>query len=118
MAPLLDQTLCRVLGTGTELRIKAKRWIAVRPRKWEGSAMSDDRCTVTIPADAYSAMIDAVQCAVIDKGASAATRRAGFSALLALVDAGLITDGSASSSATDRNGPASAQARTGLRLTG
>ena len=47
--------------------------------------MSDDRSTVTIPLYGY---VDAVQCAVIDKRASKATRKAAFSALLALVDAG------------------------------
>jgi hypothetical protein len=35
-------------------------------------------------------IVDAVQRAVLDKGASRATRKAAFSAILALVDAGLI----------------------------
>jgi hypothetical protein len=42
--------------------------------------MSDDRSTTTIRHHAYAAMIDAVECAVIDKGASKATRKAAFSA--------------------------------------
>jgi hypothetical protein len=69
-----------------------------------------------IPRHAYAAMIDAVECAVIDKGASKATRQAAFSALLALVDAGLgHVDEFASG---DGNGPAPAHAKTGLRLMG
>jgi hypothetical protein len=35
--------------------------------------MSDDHSTITIPRHAYTAMVDAVQHAVIDKGASKAT---------------------------------------------
>lgn len=80
--------------------------------------MSDDRSTITIPRHACAAMIDAVQCAVIDKGASNVTRKAAFSAVLALVDAGLIVDTSAGSPAEDGNGPAPTHVRTGLRLTG
>lgn len=80
--------------------------------------MSDDRSTTTIPRYACTAMIDAVQCAIIDKGASKATRKAAFSALLALVDAGLVMDASAGSPAEEGNGPAPARVRTGLRLTG
>jgi hypothetical protein len=80
--------------------------------------MSEDRSTITIPRHAYAAMIDAVEYAVIDKGASRATRKAAFSALLALVDAGLIKDTSTSSPAVDGKGSAPAHARTGLRLMG
>jgi hypothetical protein len=80
--------------------------------------MSDDRSTITIHRHAYAAMIDAVECAVIDKGASKATRKAAFSALLALVDAGLIRDTSTSSPAGDGNCPTPAHVRTGLRLMG
>jgi len=79
--------------------------------------MSDDRSTITIPRHGYAAMIDAVQCAVVDRGASKATRKAAFSALLALVDAGLIIDTSTGSPAGDVNGPAEEQIRAGLRLT-
>jgi hypothetical protein len=92
--------------------------IAVRPRKWEGQEMSEDRSTITVPRNAYAAMIDSVQHAVIDKGASGATRKAAFSALLALADAGLIRDTSTSLPAVGGNGPASAHARTGLRVMG
>jgi hypothetical protein len=80
--------------------------------------MSEDRSNITIPRHACTAMIDAVQCAVIDKGASKTTRKAAFAALVALVDAGLIVDTSTSSPAEDGNGPAPTHARTGLRLTG
>ena len=52
--------------------------------------MNDDRSTITIPHHSFVAIVDAVQRAVIDKGASRATRKAAFSAILALVDAGLI----------------------------
>jgi hypothetical protein len=67
----------------------------------------------------YVAIVDAVQRAVIDKGASKATRKAAFSALLALVEAGLlIGDTSTSSPARDGNSPAPAHVRTGLHLMG
>jgi hypothetical protein len=52
--------------------------------------MSDDRANIAVPRDAYAAMADAMRRAVIDSGASKATHKAAFSALLALVDAGLI----------------------------
>jgi hypothetical protein len=80
--------------------------------------MSDDRSTITIPRHAYAAMVDAVQCAVIDKGASKATRKAAFSALLALADAKLIRDTSTGSPAADGNGPAPAHLMTELRVMG
>ena len=81
--------------------------------------MSDDRSTVTIHRHGYAAIVDAVQCAVIDKRASKATRKAAFSALLALVDAGLIIgDTSSSPPPSDGKGSAAAHGRTGLRLTG
>jgi hypothetical protein len=79
-------------------------------------AMSDDRASITVPRNAYTAITDAMQRAVVDRGASKATRKAAFSALLALVDAGLIRDTSAGSPAVD--GVASTHSRTGLRLTG
>ncbi len=75
--------------------------------------MRDDRSTITIPPYAYAATIDAVQCAVIDKGASNATRKAAFSSLLALIDAGMIRDTLTSSPAGDEDGPAPAHVRTG-----
>jgi len=78
--------------------------------------MSDDRSTVTIPRNGYAAIVDAVQCAVIDKRAAKATRKAAFSALLALLDAGLIIgDTSNSPPASDGKGRMSG---TGLRHTG
>jgi hypothetical protein len=52
--------------------------------------MNDDRSTITIPHHGFAVIVDAVQRAVLDKGASKATRKAAFSAILALVDAGLI----------------------------
>jgi hypothetical protein len=61
-----------------------------------------DRCT--LPADCYAAVLDAVQRAVIDKRASKATRKAAFSALLALVEArGQAGETSLSSAARDRS---------------
>jgi hypothetical protein len=87
--------------------------------------MGDERSTITIPRHAYTAMVDAVtatvdavQHAIIDKGASNATRKAAFSALLALVDAGLIRGKPTTSPAEDGNGPAPAHFRTELRLLG
>jgi hypothetical protein len=83
------------------------------------SAMSDDRASITVPRNAYTAITDAMQRAVVDRGASKATRKAAFSALLALVDAGLIRDTSAGGSpAADGIASAPTQSRTGLRLTG
>jgi hypothetical protein len=52
--------------------------------------MSDHHSIVTLSPHATAAIIDAVQRSIIDKGACKATRKAAFSALLALVDAGLI----------------------------
>jgi len=80
--------------------------------------MSDDRSTITIPRHAFAAVVDAVQRAVIDRGASKATRKAAFSTLLALLDAGLIRDTSTTPPAVDENGRPQAHARTGLRLMG
>jgi hypothetical protein len=62
-------------------------------------------------------IVDAVQRAVLDKGASKATRKAAFSAILALVDAGLII-GVTPPGAPARDGHAPAQVRTRLRLMG
>ena len=52
--------------------------------------MSDDRSIIALPPQATTAIVDAVQRATIDKGACKATRKAAFSALMALVDAGLM----------------------------
>ena len=52
--------------------------------------MSDGRSIITLSPHASTTIIDAIQRAIIDKGASKATRKAAFSALLALIDAGLI----------------------------
>jgi len=81
--------------------------------------MSDDRTLITIPRSSCAAILDAVQRAIIDKGASKATRKAAFSALLALVEAGLVIgDTSTISSTADKNRPAPAQVNTGLRHAG
>jgi hypothetical protein len=45
-----------------------------------------DRCIITMPDDCYAAVLDAIQRTVTDKCASKATRKAAFSALLALVE--------------------------------
>ena len=79
--------------------------------------MNDDRCTITIPHHSFVAIVDAVQRAVIDKGASKATRKAAFSAILALVDAGLVI-GETSPASTARDSHAPAHVRTRLRLMG
>jgi hypothetical protein len=79
--------------------------------------MSDDRSTVTIPHHGFAVIVDAVQRAVLDKGASKATRKAAFSAILALVDAGLIIgETSPGSPAKDVREPTRAGTR--LRLMG
>ncbi len=52
--------------------------------------MSEDRSIIAVPPCAFTAIVDAIQRAIVDKGASKATRKAAFSALLALIDAGLI----------------------------
>jgi len=80
--------------------------------------MSDDRSTITIPSQAFAAVIDAVQRAIIDKGASKATRNAAFSTLLLLLDAGLIRDASTTPPGIDENGREQVHVRTGLRLMG
>jgi hypothetical protein len=64
--------------------------------------MAYDRSIITLSPHATTAIMDAVQRAIIDKGACRATRKAAFSALLALVDAGLIKENrSAGSPARD-----------------
>jgi hypothetical protein len=52
--------------------------------------MSYDHSVITLSPHVTIAIMDAVQRTVVDKGASRATRRAAVSALLALVDAGLM----------------------------
>lgn len=52
--------------------------------------MSHDRAVITLSANVTATIMDAVQRAIIDKGASRATRKAAFSALIALADAGLL----------------------------
>jgi hypothetical protein len=82
-------------------------------------AMSDDRTIITLPPNATHAIMDAVQRAIIDKGASKATRKAAFSALLALVDAGLIKGSlSANSPAREKTGVARTPAGARWLLTG
>jgi hypothetical protein len=77
-------------------------------------AMSDNRTIITLPPYATNAIMDAVQRAIIDKGASKATRKAAFSALLALVDAGLIK-GSVSANSLARDETGAAQTPVGTR---
>jgi hypothetical protein len=74
-----------------------------------------DRCTITMPDDCYAAVLDAIQRAVIDKCASKATRKAAFSALLALVEpGGKAGETSVSSAARDMGAPAQKRKLTGL----
>ena len=81
--------------------------------------MSDDRPTITIHGQGFAAIVDAVERAIVDKGASRATRKAAFSALLALVEAGLIIgDMSIGSPASDKKGSAPAHVSARLRPTG
>jgi hypothetical protein len=63
--------------------------------------MSDDRSIIALPPQATTAIVDAVERATIDKGASKATRKAAFFALMALADAGLIK-GSTSTNSSAR----------------
>jgi hypothetical protein len=70
-----------------------------------------DRCIVTIPDDCYAVVLDAVQRTVTDKCASTATRKAAFSALLALIDAGGVP-GETSVRSAARNMSASEQTQT------
>ena len=79
--------------------------------------MNDDRSAITIPHHGFAVIVDAVQRAVIDKGASKATRKAAFSAILALVDAGLVI-GETSTSSPAKDDVAPAYARTRLRVMG
>ena len=81
--------------------------------------MSDDRSTITIPDDGCAVILDAVQRAIVDKYAAKATRKAAFSALLALVEAGMMVgDTSISSTAKSANTAAPTPIKTRLPLAG
>jgi hypothetical protein len=64
--------------------------------------MSNNLSTTTIPDDCCAVILDAVQRAIIDKYASKSTRKAAFSALLALIEAGVVA-GETSVSSTARD---------------
>jgi hypothetical protein len=81
-------------------------------------AMSDDRSTITIPRDAFAAVMDSIQRAIIDKGASKATRKAAFSVLLALIEAGLVADDTATLSTANKASVAQTHAATRRLLAG
>lgn len=68
--------------------------------------MNNDRAVITLSANVTTTIMDAVQRAIIDKGASRATRKAAFSALIALADAGLLKG--------TRPAPASVRAETAV----
>jgi hypothetical protein len=80
--------------------------------------MSDEPCTVTIHGPGITAIADAVQRAVTDRGASKATRKAAFSALLALIEAGWVIGDTSTSSPARGDSPAQTPVGTQLRLTG
>src|SRR5262249_41724972 len=84
-------------------------------------AMTDDRSAVTIPHHGFTAIVDAVQRVVIDKGAPKSKRKAAISAMLAPDDAGLVI-GDTSAGPPAREGPArrtsGRAASHGLILTG
>ena len=81
--------------------------------------MSDDRSTITIPDDGCAVILDAVQRAIVDEYAAKATRKAAFSALLALVEAGMMVgDTSISSTAKSANTAAPTPIKTRLPLAG
>jgi hypothetical protein len=67
--------------------------------------MSNNLSTITIPDDCCAAILDAVQRAVIEKCASKATRKAAFSALLALIEAGVVAGETPVSSTARDIGP-------------
>ncbi|MBO0738943.1 MAG: hypothetical protein J2P48_20650 [Alphaproteobacteria bacterium] len=54
--------------------------------------MNYDRSIIALSPHVTTTIIDAIQRAIIDKGACRATRKAAFSALLALADAGLMEE--------------------------
>lgn len=75
--------------------------------------MSDDRSTITIPSETLTAILDALQHAIVDKYAAKATRKAAFSALLALIESGAVAgDMSISSPARDAKGATVAHTKT------
>jgi hypothetical protein len=81
--------------------------------------MSHDRAATIIPHHAIPAIMDAIQLAVVDRRASKVTRKAAFSALLALVEAGfIIGDTSTISTPSDGNSPAKTGVSQTLGLTG
>ena len=81
--------------------------------------MVDDGAIRTIPCYTFPAIMDAIQRAVIDRHASKGTRKAAFSALLALIEAGLITgDTSPTSTLNDENKLARTAVSEASRLTG
>ena len=81
--------------------------------------MNNNRFTITIPDEIWAAVLDAVQRAIVDKYAAKATRKAAFSALLTLIDAGLVAgDPSINSPARDASDAGVAHTKTRLRLTG
>jgi hypothetical protein len=74
--------------------------------------MNDDQ--VMLSRDACRAVMDAVECAIVDRRASRATRRAALSALLSLIDAGLVVGAAPEPNATGT--AAAAGVRAGIRL--
>jgi len=65
-------------------------------------SMSDDH--IVLSRDACHAVTDAVQRAIVDRRASHATRRAAFSALLGLIDAGVAVGGTTEAETPDPAG--------------
>jgi hypothetical protein len=74
--------------------------------------MSDNRSTITIPSETWAAILDAVQRAIVDKYAAKATRKAAFSTLLALIEAGVVGGTSINSRARAARGAAVANTKT------
>jgi hypothetical protein len=67
--------------------------------------MRNDRSTITIPTQSYGVILDAIQLAIADRYAAKATRKAAFSVLLALIEAGAVVgDPSIYSPARDTGG--------------
>jgi hypothetical protein len=80
--------------------------------------MKDDRSTITMPRNAWAMVMDSIQRAIIDKSASKVTRKAAFSALMALIDAGLIAGEISTSPGGDKAGVAQKHAATKRLLAG
>jgi hypothetical protein len=75
--------------------------------------MRDNRFTITVPRETWTAILDAIQHAIVDKYAAKATRKAALSALLALIDAGVVVgDTSINSPARDARGTTVAHTKT------